>query len=177
MNNRFKDNLFHKPEHVNLKTAFFASFYKYKLNNLQTVDKKMSKSEKDATGIIFLEDSPALIRKKIISAKTDSENKIVFDPEKKPGVSNLILIYALIKSISVEEAAQKLQKECSDYFLLKQKIADTVIEEIKPIQVKAAELAKKPELIRKYLDQGLHRVQIKVDSKMLEIKKHLGFVF
>ena len=66
-----------------------------KIMGLQNPRKKMSKSEQDC---IFLLDKPETIKKKIETAITDSENKIYYDPEKKPGISNLLTIYALLNN-------------------------------------------------------------------------------
>src|SRR3954469_19878612 len=68
-----------------------------KIMGLQNPEKKMSKSESD---YIALLDKPEIIQKKIQQAQTDSENQIYYDPKKKPGISNLLIIYALLKNLT-----------------------------------------------------------------------------
>jgi tryptophanyl-tRNA synthetase len=77
-----------------------------KIMGLRNPEKKMSKSESD---YIALLDKPEIIKKKIKRAKmdSDSKNKIHYDPKKKPGVSNLLVIYALLKKITPFEAEEE----------------------------------------------------------------------
>ena len=65
-----------------------------KITDLKTPDKKMSKSSENQNGVIRLLDDPEVIRKKIMSATTDSIGKVQFDFENQPGISNLINSYA-----------------------------------------------------------------------------------
>ena len=71
-----------------------------KILDLQSPDKKMSKSLPPA-GCIHLLDEPAVSAKKIRSAVTDSETEIRFDPEAKPGVSNLLTIHSALSGRTV----------------------------------------------------------------------------
>lgn len=97
---------------------------------------KMSKSNEK--GDIFLSDSPKVIRKKIMSAVTDSGDKIYYDVENKPGISNLLTIYASMKNISIKEA-EKIFSE-SRYGEFKKAVADAVLEEIIPFQERYQEI-------------------------------------
>ncbi|CAG8832685.1 19566_t:CDS:1, partial [Racocetra persica] len=76
-----------------------------KIMGLNHPNRKMSKSEND---YLALRDEPQTIKKKIAKAVTDSENKIYFDPQKKPGISNLLTIYALLTGCQITEAEEKL---------------------------------------------------------------------
>ena len=91
---------------------------------------KMSKS--DPKGDVFLKDEPGVIRKKIMSAVTDSGSEVKFDEENKPGISNLLTIYSAMKDISIEEA-EEIFKD-SRYGDFKKAVADAVIEELEPFQ-------------------------------------------
>ena len=97
---------------------------------------KMSKS--DPKGDIFLKDEPAVIRKKIMSAVTDSGAEVKFDEENKPGISNLLTIYSAMKDISIEEA----EKVFTGYRYgdFKKAVADAVIEELEPFQKRYQEI-------------------------------------
>lgn len=98
-----------------------------KIMGLQNPDKKMSKSEKDC---IFLLDAPELISKKIATAVTDSENKVYYQPEQKPGISNLLTIYALLSNQTIAETEKEFaefnyhQFKTQLLLLLNQKLAN-----------------------------------------------------
>src|SRR4051812_20271527 len=77
-----------------------------KIMGLKNPTKKMSKSEQD---IIALLDDPVAIKKKISQAETDSENKIYYQPEKKPGISNLLTIYALLSGKEIKGVEAELK--------------------------------------------------------------------
>ena len=93
---------------------------------------KMSKS--DPKGDIFLKDPMNVVRKKIMSAVTDLGNEVKYDKENKPGISNLLTIYAALKEISLEEAeAHFVGYRYGDF---KKEVADTVIAELEPFQAR-----------------------------------------
>ena len=112
-----------------------------KIMDLQEPTKKMSKSTENPKGIIYLLDSESVIRKKIMSAVTDSEAKVYYDPENKPGISNLLTIYASLKEITIEEAVSYFKDY--NYGALKKEVADLVVEVLMQIQSKYNEIIKK----------------------------------
>ena len=91
---------------------------------------KMSKT--DPKGDIFLKDDMKTVRKKIMSAVTDLGCEVKYDPENKPGISNLLTIYAAIKDISIEEAEKEFVGK--RYGEFKAAVADAVIAELEPFQ-------------------------------------------
>ncbi|MCH5172438.1 MAG: tryptophan--tRNA ligase [Erysipelotrichales bacterium] len=121
-NNRYGDILI-MPKAVVTKVGA-------RIMSLSDPMKKMSKS--DPKGDIFLKDDVNVIRKKIMSAVTDSEAVVKFDRENKPGISNLLTIYASLKGISIEDAEKEF--EGANYGTFKRAVADTVIAEIEPFQ-------------------------------------------
>ena len=102
-----------------------------KIMSLQDPTKKMSKSDPEETFISLLDDADT-IRRKIKRAVTDSDGEIRFDPENKPGVSNLLSIIAALTGQSVEEAAAELQGQ--GYGKLKDRVSECVIETLAPLQ-------------------------------------------
>ena len=94
MNARFGE-LFTIPKAVKAQHEFFDNDQGLKIKDLQDPNKKMSKSDEMGKGVIFLGDTPETAAKKIMSAATDSEGKIVFDWEKQPGITNLLQLLAL----------------------------------------------------------------------------------
>ena len=97
---------------------------------------KMSKS--DPKGDIFLKDPMNVVRKKIMSAVTDLGSEVRYDKENKPGISNLLTIYASIEEISIEEAEHRF--EGYRYGDFKRAVADAVIAEIEPFQKRYQEI-------------------------------------
>ena len=102
-----------------------------RIMSLQDPTRKMSKSDPEDTFISLL-DPPDVIRRKVRRAVTDSEADIRFDPENKPGVSNLLSIIAALTGQSVEEAAAELQGQ--GYGKLKDRVSECVIETLAPLQ-------------------------------------------
>src|SRR5439155_21079411 len=102
-----------------------------KIMDLQNPEKKMSKSENDCLALL---DKPEIIKKKIQRAETDSENKIYYDPEKKPGISNLLIIYALLRKITPYEAEKETIN--LDYHQFKMKLVELVCTKFQSIQEK-----------------------------------------
>ncbi|MCX5775806.1 MAG: tryptophan--tRNA ligase [Firmicutes bacterium] len=98
--------------------------------SLSDPTKKMSKS--DPKGDIYLKDDLKVIRKKIMTAVTDSEAIVKYDPENKPGISNLLAIYASLKEISVADAEKEFAG--ANYGTFKTKVADIVVEKIGALQ-------------------------------------------
>lgn len=133
-----------------------------KINGLQSPTKKMSKSDRADTGAIFIEDTEDVIRKKVKRAVTDSENCVKYDFENKPGVSNLLSIYACLKNIDVMEAEKHFAD--ANYGTLKNEVADAIVEALKPLQEKYfALLADK-----KYLDEICLKGKLKAEAKAKE---------
>ena len=97
---------------------------------------KMSKS--DPKGDIFLKDDMKTVRKKIMSAVTDMGSEVKYDPENKPGISNLLTIYAAMKDISIEDAEKEFVGK--RYGEFKTAVADAVIAELEPFQNRYKEI-------------------------------------
>ena len=106
--------------------------------DLQNPTKKMSKSDETYKGVILLLDDEKTIRKKIMSAVTDSESKVYYNPETKPGISNLLIIYSSLKEISIKDAEEHFKDY--NYGNLKKEVADLVVEVLTNIQTKYNEL-------------------------------------
>ncbi|EIN14771.1 Tryptophanyl-tRNA synthetase [Mycoplasmopsis agalactiae 14628] len=92
---------------------------------------KMSKSDKSAKGVIYLNDDPEVAYKKIMKSVTDSENK-VYISDSKPGILNLLNIYAALCDISLTEAEAKFKD--SNYAEFKTAVATVVKNELIKIQ-------------------------------------------
>ncbi|MGM7700896.1 tryptophan--tRNA ligase [Pseudalkalibacillus sp. Hm43] len=125
--------------------------------------KKMSKSDENAAGYISMLDDEKTIMKKIKRATTDSEARVKFDKENKPGVSNLLTIYSLCSGKSIEDI--EAEYEGKGYGDFKEGVANAVISQLKPIQERYHELLNSEEL-DDILDQGAEKAD-RVANKML----------
>lgn len=142
-----------------------------KIMDLQEPTKKMSKSSENQKGIIYLLDNENDIRKKIMSAVTDSEGKIYYDVENKPGISNLLTIYSVLKGITIEKT-EELFKD-SNYGNFKSAVADIVVEKLTSIQNRYNEIMNSGE-IDKLLDEGKAKTIEIAKSKYEEVLKKVG---
>lgn len=105
-----------------------------KIRDLLDPTKKMSKSAENPKASVFLNDPEKAIRKKIMSAVTDSGESVVFDEENKPGVSNLLTIYASFANCSVQDAEKHF--EGARYGDLKKEVADVLVAFLMELQEK-----------------------------------------
>lgn len=142
-----------------------------KIKDLQDPTKKMSKSSENKKGIIYLLDDEKDIRKKIMSAVTDSEGKVYYDTENKPGISNLLTIYSCLKEISIEDTCTYFKD--SNYGNLKKEVADVVVEKLNEIKKKYNEIINSSEL-DKLLDDGHKKVEEIAKLKYEEVRKKVG---
>ena len=132
---------------------------------------KMSKS--DPKGDIFLKDDLKVIRKKIMSAVTDLGNEVKYDPENKPGISNLLTIYAAMKNISIEEAEEHFVNK--RYGEFKSEVADAVIEEIEPLQKRYQQIIEDKTYL-KVLREGKIKAEAIANKTLERIKNAVGLL-
>lgn len=144
-----------------------------KIMDLQDPTKKMSKSSENQKGVIRLLDEPEVIRKKIMSATTDSFAKVKFDKENQPGISNLINIYSAVTDLSVKDIEEKF--EGIQYGEFKKDVAQKVIEKLSEIQKKYNELISSPEL-DEILDKGINEARKIAKIKYEKIKQKIGLI-
>ena len=142
-----------------------------KIMDLQNPTKKMSKSDETYKGVILLLDDEKTIRKKIMSAVTDSENKIYYDKENKPGISNLIVIYATLSNLSIEDVENKFKN--NNYGEFKKSVADLVVETLMTIQEKYYKILNS-DIINKILDEGKYKTEKIARKKYNEVLKCVG---
>ena len=142
-----------------------------RIMSLSDPTKKMSKS--DPKGDIFLKDDLAVIRKKIMSAVTDSGSEVKYDVENKPGISNLLTIYASLKEISIEEA--EAQFKDSRYGDFKKAVADAVIEELEPFQKRYREILDS-KAYEAALKEGAERAREVANKTLNKVKKAVGLL-
>lgn len=135
--------------------------------SLQEPDKKMSKTG-DPKGYIGIFEKPEDIKKKIMSAQTDSENEIRFDLTKKKGISNLLNIYSLFSKKNIKEIEKEF--EGKGYGDFKKALAELLIDKLKVIQ----ENKISKEEIKKILNSGAKNAESRAEQKMKIVRKKMG---
>lgn len=144
-----------------------------KIYDLQDPTAKMSKSAASDAGLINLLDDPKVTAKKIRSAVTDTEREIRYDPEAKPGVSNLLVILSSL----TETPIVTLEKDYAGkgYGDLKSDVADALVEFVTPLQAKVEEyLADQGELDR-ILAKGAERAREIAGNTLAQVYERVGF--
>ena len=133
---------------------------------------KMSKSGDEDTGVIYLLDDPAKIEKKFKRAVTDSETEVVFDRERKPGVSNLLEILAAATGTTPQKAAETYTR----YGDLKAASAQAVIAMLEPIQTRYYELLNDQGELMRLLHKGNGRAKEVASKTLSRAQKAIGFL-
>jgi tryptophanyl-tRNA synthetase len=142
-----------------------------RIMSLSDPSHKMSKS--DPKGDIYLKDDLVTIRKKIMTAVTDSGNEIKYDPINKPGISNLLTIYASIKDISIEEAEAMFKD--SRYGDFKKAVADVVCDDLGAFQTRYQEIIKN-KTYEKVLHDGAIKARVVANVTLKRVKKAVGLL-
>ena len=145
-----------------------------KIMDLVTPDKKMSKSAENKRGVIYLLDSESDIRKKIMSAVTDMEAHVHFDPEKQPGISNLMTIMASLTGKSFEQIEKEF--EGKGYGVFKPAVGEAVIETLRPIREEASRIIKDKAYLESVYKDGAARASRVADKTLYKVYKKVGFV-
>lgn len=144
-----------------------------KIMNLQNPEIKMSKSASITDkGTIFILDDVEVTKKKIMSAVTDSENKIYYDEENKKGISNLLSIVASIEEKEIEEVVEKYKNY--NYKDFKTEVALIVENFILGVQDKYYKIRNNEEYLKKVLGEGSKNAKKFANKKLEEVKNKIG---
>ena len=145
-----------------------------RIMGLQDPTSKMSKSSTNVNDVIFLDDEPEVIMKKFKKAVTDSENVVRFDPENKPGISNLMCIYGAITGKNEKE----IEEEFSGlgYGAFKTAVGEKVVEKLKPVQEKYKELLENPKYLEEIYTRGAEKARELASKTLEEVKNKIGIL-
>ena len=144
-----------------------------RIMNLQNPTSKMSKSDTNSLGTIYLLDSEEEIRGKIKKAVTDSGSHISRDKGSE-GLSNLLIIYSSFKNQSLEASQEEL--EGKSYGEFKNLLADLVVEKLSEIQKKYQKIRNDESSLRKVLDEGRDFAIEKSSQTLQLVKEKIGLV-
>ena len=145
-----------------------------RIMGLQNPTSKMSKSSEDENDKILLTDDSDTIRKKLKKAVTDSENHVHFDKKNKPGISNLMTIYSILKGKSMEDIEREFEGQ--GYGIFKSAVADAIIARLEPIQNKYNDLISNPEKLKAIYEAGDKKAKEKTDLFLKEVYKKVGLL-
>jgi len=140
--------------------------------DLQHPTRKMSKSADSPLGTVLVLDDLDEVAKKFKKAVTDTDNDVRFDPETKPGVSNLLSILSACTGRPPTELADDYQQ----YGPLKADTAEAVVEVLRPIQARYAELAADPAGTAALLDKGAAKARSLAGPTLARAKAAIGLV-
>ncbi len=165
-NNQY-GNIFKIPEPSIIKEG-------KRIMGLDNPKNKMSKSALSPKNYIALLDDPTVIRKKILSAVTDSGGEVRFDEKNKPAISNLLNIYSLFSNKSIKDLEEGYKGK--DYSTFKKSLAEVIISSLEPIQKRYKDLESDPNYIKKILDNGKKKAKEIASKKLDEVKQKIGFI-
>ncbi|GAA4738459.1 tryptophan--tRNA ligase [Modestobacter marinus] len=144
-----------------------------KVLDLQSPDKKMSKSLPPA-GCVNLLDDPKVTAKKIRSAVTDTGREVVADPVGKPGVTNLLAIHSALSGQGVAQLEEHFAGR--GYGDLKKEVAEVVADALAPVQQRTAELLADPAELERMLAAGAARARAVAAPTLATVYERVGFL-
>jgi tryptophanyl-tRNA synthetase len=141
--------------------------------NLQEPDVKMSKSRGAESGTVLMLDPPDTIRKKVKTAVTDSGSDVRYDPQEKPGISNLIELLTVVTGDSIKDVEARY--DGSGYGQFKGDVAEAIVELLDPIQTRYGELRSDPAELQRLLEMGAEKARASSAPTLSLMYERLGF--
>lgn len=145
-----------------------------KVMSLQEPDKKMSKSDSNANNYVLIIEQPDMILKKFKKAVTDSGSEIRFDPENKPGISNLLNIYSTVKDITIAQAEQEFST--ARYGDFKIAVGSAVAESLAPIREEYERLMADRAYLEEILKRNSVRAREIAESTKKDVYERVGLL-
>jgi tryptophanyl-tRNA synthetase len=134
----------------------------------------MSKSDPHPGSCILLTDSPEEITMKLKKSVTDSVEGVSFDPKNRPGVSNLVQIYGHMQRRSDFGAIAEELKGCS-MRQLKERVAECVIEGLKPVREQYARVMAEGEgYLEEIAEEGARKARESAEETMVQVRRAIG---
>ncbi len=145
-----------------------------RIMGLQDPTSKMSKSSTIPNDTILLVDTPEEIMKKVKKAVTDSDGIVKYDVANKPGVSNLMTIYSVIKNISLDDVEKEF--EGKGYGDFKTAVAEAIVKELEPFHQKYNELMNNREYLEKIYTEGAKKASEKASKTLRLVYEKVGLI-
>jgi tryptophanyl-tRNA synthetase len=145
-----------------------------RIMDLQEPTNKMSTTMSSEQGAVYVGDAPDVIRKKFKTAVTDSEREIRYDPERKPGVSNLLEIMSVATGEPIEALEQRFQG--AGYGDLKEAVGESVVELLTPIRERFVALRADERELQRLLAVGADKARRAAEPTLELMVDNMGFV-
>jgi tryptophanyl-tRNA synthetase len=141
--------------------------------NLQEPDVKMSKSRGAESGTVLMLDSPEVVRKKVKTAVTDSGTDVRYDPEEKPGISNLIELMTVVTGESIPDVEARY--DGTGYGRFKEEVGDAIVELLRPIQERYREVRSDTAQLERLLAIGANKARAESAPTLELMYERMGF--
>lgn len=145
-----------------------------RIMSLTTPENKMSKSDKDPGGCIYIMQKPEEIMRSFKRAVTDSDTCVRYDVKEKPGVSNLMQIYSVATGKSYDEIQKEF--EGKGYGEFKPRVGEAVVELLRPIREESERLIADKAYLESIYKEGAERASYVAGKTLRKVYKKLGFV-
>ena len=145
-----------------------------RIMDLQEPTNKMSTTMSSEQGAVYVGDAPDVIRKKFKTAVTDSEREIRYDPERKPGVSNLLEIMSVATGEPIETLERRF--EGAGYGDLKEAVGESVVELLTPIRERFVALREDERELQRLLAVGADKARRAAEPTLELMVDRMGFV-
>ncbi len=141
--------------------------------DLQEPTKKMSTTGGTEQGTLLLLDSPARLRKKVMSAVTDSDGVVRADPENKPGITGLLSLLSAIEDVPIASLEERYDGK--GYGDFKRDVAEAVVALVEPLQARHAELSSDPGEVVRLLKIGADHARSLAVPTVELVRERIGF--
>ena len=165
-NHQFNEEVFSVPDPVIPKVAA-------RVMALGDPEKKMSKSDVSVNNTVYLLDKPEVIVKKIKRAVTDSGTTIEHN-EKRPGISNLVAIYAALTNSAIDSVVTQYEGE--GYAKFKTDLADCIVSAFEPIRDRYEKIRQDEQYLQTELEKGAKRAQSVAKETLRKVYEVVGFI-
>ena len=170
MNSRFGD-IFTAPENVKKQHEFFGNDQGLRVKDLFDPNKKMSKSDENGKGVIFLSDTPAQAAKKVMAATTDDIASIHLNHYDQPGISNLLEILALLRNVKLKDVVNEFEGQTS-YGDFKKVVADEVSAFLTQLQSRLSQIDENQ--VMQKLEQSEAAMSLVANETLLRAQRAVG---
>ena len=147
-----------------------------RIMSLTSPDSKMSKSDKDPNGCVYVLEKPEDILRKFKKAVTDSDTErcVRYDPEQKPGVSNLMTIYSVATGRSFDEIEAEFDGK--GYGAIKPAVGEAVVEMFRPIREETERILADKAYLESVYRAGAEKAGYVANKTLRKVYKKVGFV-
>lgn len=145
-----------------------------RIMSLQSPDSKMSKSDPNQNGTLYITDEPSVLQKKIMSAVTDSDSSVRYDVQNKPGVSNLMSIMAAFTQKTYEQIEDEFSGK--GYGDFKKAVAEVVIESLAPVRQSYKDYSSDKAMIEDAIKKGSQAATRRTTKMMAKVYRKVGFL-